>query len=111
MAKVKTTVDGAKIFKCPGCDDYHTMIVTGELHRKWGFNGDHEKPTFTPSILASYNWDEGEKEVCHSFVTDGKIQFLGDCTHAHANETLEIPEWPHAPGAFGGIIEEQSNDK
>jgi hypothetical protein len=31
--------------------------------------------------------------VCHSFVTDGKIQFLSDCTHSLANTTVEIPPW------------------
>jgi hypothetical protein len=32
--------------------------------------------------------------VCHSFVTDGRIQFLGDCTHALANQTVELPDLP-----------------
>jgi hypothetical protein len=32
------------------------------------------------------------ERVCHSFVTDGKIQFLGDCTHALAGQTVELPE-------------------
>ncbi|MGT2429227.1 hypothetical protein ACU4HD_11865 [Cupriavidus basilensis] len=27
------------------------------------------------------------KKACHSFVTDGHIQFLGDCTHALAGQT------------------------
>jgi hypothetical protein len=31
--------------------------------------------------------------VCHSFVTDGRIQFLGDCTHALAGQTVDLPEW------------------
>jgi hypothetical protein len=32
--------------------------------------------------------------VCHSFVTDGRIQFLNDCTHPLAGQTVDIPEWP-----------------
>lgn len=32
-------------------------------------------------------------EVCHSFVTEGRIQFLGDCTHALANQTVDLPDW------------------
>jgi hypothetical protein len=32
--------------------------------------------------------------VCHSFVTDGKIQFLSDCTHALAGQTVALPDWP-----------------
>lgn len=30
---------------------------------------------------------------CHSFVVDGQMQFLGDCTHALAGQTVPIPEW------------------
>ena len=30
--------------------------------------------------------------VCHSFVTDGRIQFLGDCTHDLAGHTVELPD-------------------
>ena len=31
-------------------------------------------------------------EVCHSFVTDGRIQFLNDCTHALAGQTVDLPD-------------------
>lgn len=30
--------------------------------------------------------------VCHSFVTDGHIQFLGDCTHALAGKMVPLTE-------------------
>jgi hypothetical protein len=29
---------------------------------------------------------------CHSFVTDGRIQFLSDSTHALAGQTVDLPE-------------------
>lgn len=29
---------------------------------------------------------------CHSFVTNGKIQFLNDCTHDLKGQTIELPE-------------------
>lgn len=62
---------------------------------RWGWNGCVNKPTFTPSILVRRNYGEDQHpEVCHSFVTDGQIQFLGDCTHAMAGQTVPIPEWP-----------------
>lgn len=32
--------------------------------------------------------------VCHSFVTDGRIQFLSDCTHSLAGQTVDLPEMP-----------------
>lgn len=31
---------------------------------------------------------------CHSFVTDGFIQFLADCKHAMAGQTVPLPAWP-----------------
>jgi hypothetical protein len=27
---------------------------------------------------------------CHSFITDGKIEFLSDCTHSLAGQTVEL---------------------
>lgn len=78
--------DGSYWFMCPGCDS--PVRIHG-----WKFNGDFEKPTFMPSILTTM--PDGESEyVCHSFIVDGKIQFLGDCTHALAGKTLDLPELP-----------------
>jgi hypothetical protein len=59
----------------------------------WSFNGDADRPTLTPSLLLTYTHVGGEKFVCHSFVTDGRIQFLADSTHALAGQTVELPEW------------------
>lgn len=75
--------------------------------RAWGFNGDLEKPTFSPSILARGTvpptdeeakliLDGGKfdpkKSVCHSFVESGNIRFLGDCTHDLKNQTVSLPD-------------------
>jgi hypothetical protein len=35
---------------------------------------------------------DAPKQVCHSFITDGFIQFLDDCTHPLAGQTVEIPD-------------------
>jgi hypothetical protein len=60
---------------------------------QWEFNGDIDRPTFSPSILQRLRFgDEPGERVCHSFVRDGHIQFLGDCTHHLANQTVELPE-------------------
>lgn len=48
------------------------------------FNGDTEKPTLSPSLLV-----RGSKR-CHSFVKGGMIQFLADCDHPLANQTVEL---------------------
>jgi hypothetical protein len=33
----------------------------------------------------------GVDHRCHSFVVDGQIQFLGDCTHKLAGQTVPLP--------------------
>jgi hypothetical protein len=96
--------DVTAFFWCPGCDEAHQIIYAGP--KAWGFNGDWDKPTFTPSYLT---WHDPNPEAdpkydskgkfrngfrCHSFITDGNIAFLGDCTHALANQTVALPEWP-----------------
>lgn len=114
-AKASEGVGGHVHFWCPGCDDAHT-IRHGNPATDWTWNGDLERPTFSPSVLArsryaeppvtADNLEEWKREpweqvlverVCHSFVTDGRIQFLGDCTHALANQTVDLPDWPGFP--------------
>ncbi len=96
---------------CPGCEGYHTMPIGGP-HPCWEFNGDLVKPTLRPSILVRSGhyipdhkgecWCDFNKKhpedpgpvcsVCHSFVTDGKIQFLSDSTHKLSGQTVDLPE-------------------
>lgn len=61
---------------------------------RWTFNGNEEHPTFTPSMLVHDNPNIPDRKRCHSFVTDGRIQFLGDSGHALAGQTVELPEIP-----------------
>jgi hypothetical protein len=97
-----------KLFWCLGCNKPHG-IVTG--NNGWAWNGSLTNPTFSPSILVKYYKPtvEGEAmmarrdkipvgtkypgtdEICHSYVTDGKIQFLSDCTHTLANQIIDLP--------------------
>lgn len=106
MARVTKNGD-CITFKCPGCDDTHTVPVPPHP-RAWGFNGSLERPTLTPSLLVraghyAPSHKPGDKcwcgtqysftcYLCHSFITDGKIQFLGDCTHKLAGQTVDLPE-------------------
>lgn len=99
-------------FLCPGCTGDGSfkrihmihVAITGEVESghtvgapHWSFNGDFDRPTFQPSVLASHPIeDEDDKVVglytCHSFVTDGRIQYLGDCSHALKGQTVDLPE-------------------
>ena len=96
-------------FHCPGCDESH-VIPTKPHERGWDFNGNEERPTFAPSILVyerrvpsdadpatvvpPYKPGDVLSPRCHSFVRDGRIEFLGDCTHALAGQTVDLPEVP-----------------
>lgn len=112
--KATLTKDRTLMFWCPGCEDHHGVPVDGS--RGWQWNGSLESPTVTPSILVKgvvpITDDEhakimaGEKiepvpRVCHSFVTDGKIQFLDDCTHSLKGQTVELPDVDAIPDRFG----------
>lgn len=79
---------GKFIFYCPGCKVYHGIWTEGDGPR-WQFNGDLEKPTVSPSILVTYLHATGT-DICHSFVKEGMIQFLSDCTHELAGQTIEL---------------------
>lgn len=71
------------IFYCPGCGEHHGP------NDSWCFNGDTERPTFSPSILVQGGNERGDTR-CHMFVRDGQIQYLSDCTHALAGTTVPM---------------------
>ncbi len=85
MAKVHKVKDGYWVFDCPGCECLHSIQTP-----PWTFNENLEKPTVSPSILV---FGSAVHPRCHSFVKDGMIQFLDDCTHALSGQTVEIPDW------------------
>lgn len=87
------SVYGYEIY-CPGCNQVHVVSVSGPV--AWTFNNDQEKPTFQPSILVNRGQSVPGRPVCHSYIVDGNWQYLDDCTHHLANQTVEIPEF-HYP--------------
>lgn len=117
LSPILRSLEGGLLqFWCPGCDETHSVRVVGAGRPLWKYNGDPVKPTFTPSILVTnghfasnhkkgdpcwctYNAEHPDDpskfgcKRCHSFVTDGKIQFLKDCSHALAGKTVPLPAW------------------
>ncbi len=61
----------------------------------WTCNDDIERPTISPSVLVIPT-PNGYIKCCHSFVTDGRIQFVEDSDHALAGQTVELADWPYA---------------
>lgn len=106
-------------FWCPGCEDTHPYQVIPST-MAWQFNGDLEKPTFTPSLLVhphrTFKKDVTREEIaeaqkitpegqplvgitfmtprCHLFLTDGKLSFCSDSEHRLAGQTVDLPDWP-----------------
>jgi hypothetical protein len=97
-------------FNCPGCQMAHVVPVAAAASpRVWAFNGDLERPTLSPSILTEGVGDMTDEQYdqimnghepvpvpiqvrCHSFVKNGQIEFLSDCSHALSGQTVGLPE-------------------
>lgn len=96
--KLRSTTGNGLMFWCPGCDGGHRIAHGEGSGPRWTWNGDVERPTFTPSVRVRYDGPDAGRDgapptVCHSFVTDGRIQFLSDCTHALAGQTVDLGDW------------------
>lgn len=114
---LRNGVGGRLSWWCPGCSMAHQVITEGE--DAWGWNGSADKPSFSPSVKvqwSSLSQAAQEKDhafyarhgrhmtpaelpydqhyVCHSYVTDGQMQFLHDCTHHLVGQAVQIPDWP-----------------
>lgn len=95
------------MWDCPGCNEGHMVYVKGDGVPLWDWNGDFECPTFSPSVLVQSvqrltaeevavvrrgeaNDFASRKTQCHFFITNGRIQFLDDCTHALKGQTINM---------------------
>lgn len=84
--------DGKLMFECPGCGCGHFVFVG---NGRWTWNGSLELPTLSPSVrVEGYVADKPVR--CHSWVRDGHIQFLRDCDHELAGQTVPLPTWSGA---------------
>lgn len=112
MARAKFAMDGETFYgiviNCPGCRTMgllgkHVLPVRwlppgraespnaqGKPH--WDFDGNLEWPTLAPSVLATIDSPHLHL-VCHSFVRDGRIEYLNDCTHELAGKTIDLPDF------------------
>lgn len=78
-------------FRCPGCGGGHSIPVKPDV-AGWEWNQNLDRPTISPSILVNRGKSNPTAHVCHSFVRDGHIEFLSDCSHDLAGKTVELPE-------------------
>ena len=90
---------------CPGCEEMHT------LPDSWNFDGNLEKPSFTPSfkregiqrVFVGGKWTGEWKRdatgntipyLCHYVLTAGQINFQADCSHALSGKSVPLPVLP-----------------
>ncbi len=73
---------GGHVFWCPGCECAHT------IDDRWTYNGNVQQPTIRASVLMV-----GDPR-CHLVVTDGRIKYLGDSSHALAGKTVDMEPLP-----------------
>lgn len=80
------------VFHCPGCKYDHAINVNGRegYHPQWTWNGSLDTPTFSPSLLVNQH---SAPHRCHSFIKDGRVEFLSDCHHELRGQTVEMPEY------------------
>lgn len=108
--KLRSLEGGGIAFACPGCGEMHQIRVGAGPGPRWTFTGDADFPTFRPSILVmGVNFDQDQdwsqedvkrgvlelavqERRCHSFVTQGNIEFLADSTHELAGQTVPLPD-------------------
>jgi hypothetical protein len=115
MAKIRKVPESETKYQyqfiCPGCEQEHAF------DDRWQFNQDFDKPTISPSYLITYDHSSSENnkkakefykkhkryptreelpydlhDRCHSFIKNGLIQFLNDCTHKLKGQTVKLPE-------------------
>jgi len=87
-------------YKCPACGwhDLPVKVIVKE-NRSWEWNGDLEKPTITPSVRHFHNGmpAEGIKPFCcHYYIRNGVFEFLPDCTHDKAGQTIPMTPYTDA---------------
>lgn len=99
MAKLKQCYgngdDTANVleFYCQGCKAFHAVAV-GENKvglPVWEWNHDLDNPTLSSSVLVR-SWNKGVEHKCHSFIKNGKIQYLTDSSHDLAGKTTDMIE-------------------
>ena len=84
---IRLVTDGQKnvgwTFFRPGCQSGHYLDL------RWKFNGDFDRPTFTPSLIS--NPDRPKR--CHLTITDAQITYHGDSWHELKGKTISMEKF------------------
>lgn len=101
-------------FWCTGCQTHHAVSVERTNGQGWAWNRSVDRPTLTPSIKVTGTRTPTDDEAarilagerlqlpttcCHSYVADGRIQYLDDCTHHLKGQTVDLEPIAESMGA------------
>lgn len=80
--------DGIYLHWCPGCGQLHPINTEKKnaYGAIWSYDGNHESPTFSPSINLVGR--------CHYFITAGNIIYCADSKHKLSGQTIPLPDIP-----------------
>ena len=93
--------------RCPGCiaenvphrvpiHFFRTVPAPNGREPTWEFDQNLKRPTFSPSLRCRADWWNPEtkrydiKLCCHFFLRNGRLEFLDDCTHPLAGQTVDM---------------------
>jgi hypothetical protein len=96
---------------CPGCRHTHCFNVEQPTRAwpefniaggvKWSFNGNLERPSFSPSMLiqtGGWKSPEGkdipQRTLCHYVLSDGVINFCADSAHELTGRAVPLADYP-----------------
>jgi hypothetical protein len=71
------------VFWCPACGFLHW------IDGRWTITGDEAAPTVRASVLVELDRSNPPRR-CHLFITDGRLEYLADCTHALAAQAVDM---------------------
>jgi hypothetical protein len=89
LVKIDDSQGEAYTFYCPGCSMTHIIPVKytpdhsmkkGRAKPTWCFNGDMDKPTFSPNFRIEWKGAE-PPQMCNVIIRDGVLIYLVDSTH------------------------------
>lgn len=89
------------MFHCVACKHAHSVPFGDPAPGIWGFNGDLERPSITPSLkiftpaIPDTPDYKGlpERTICHVVVTDGILNYCTDCPHELKGQSVPMIEW------------------
>lgn len=78
---------------CPGCGTTHQVAIDNPFRNgaRWSWDGNAQAPTLAPSVNCE---PDNPQHHCHYFLRAGRIEYQGDCHHALAGKTVDLPDIP-----------------